>query len=73
MAPQHTEEGKVFEDYINFLIDKKLESHESSIKKEDAQEIIETLMPEIEKLVSKIVIQHIRSFATILLKKLKEE
>ena len=70
---QHTKEGQLLEDYINFLIDKKLQSYESSVKKDDAKEIVEHLIPEIEKIVSKIVLKHLRAIATYTLKELKEE
>lgn len=73
MAPQHTEEGKIFEDYINKLIDEKLKMHDSSLNEEDAKEIVKFLMPEVEKAVSKIVLKHLRAIAKYTLKQLKEE
>ena len=57
MAPSNTKEGQAFEEYVNALIDKKLEAYEINIKKEDADEIIKHIMPEMEKVVSKIVIK----------------
>ncbi len=47
------------ENYINSLIDKKLESWDSSIKKEDAEEIVKFLIPELEQLISKVVKNHL--------------
>ena len=73
MAPAHLEEASLLEDYINGLIDKKLKEHSSSINKEDAQEIVEFLMPDFEKAVSKIVLKHLRAIATYTLKELKED
>ena len=73
MAPQHTKEGAALEEYLNCLIDEKLNSHDSSIKEEDAKEIIKYLMPELEKAVSKIVLKHLRAIATYTLKELKED
>lgn len=63
----------ILDDYINDLIDQKLEKYDMSIKKEDAQEIVNHLMPELEKVVSKIVLKHLRAVATYTLKELKEE
>ena len=73
MAQENMKEASLLEDYINGLIDKKLKEHSSSINKEDAEEIIECLMPEFEKVVSKIVLKHLRAIATYTLKELKED
>jgi len=73
MAPGHTKEGLAFEEYINSLIDKKLESHDSSIRQEDAKEIVEYLMPELEKVVSKVVLKHLKAIAVYTQKQLKED
>ena len=70
--PKNKDEADVLADYVNSLIDKKLEKWDSSIKEEDAKEIINHLMPEIEKVVSKVVLKHLRSIATYTLKELKE-
>ena len=53
MAPQNPEGPSLLEDHVNHLIDKRLKGHESSIKEEDAKEIVDHLMPELEKVVSK--------------------
>lgn len=73
MAAKRTEEGKLLEEYINFLIDKRLEEHETSIKQEDAKEIVEHIMPELEKVIARMILKHLRSIATYTLKELKEE
>jgi hypothetical protein len=73
MATQHTEEGKLLEEYINHLIDKKLDGYDSSIKEQDAKEIVDHIMPELEKVVAKVVLKHLRSIATYTLKELKED
>ena len=73
MAPQHTEEGSALEAYINMLIDDRLTEHDTSIKKEDAKEIVDHLMPELEKVISKIVLKHLRAIATYTQKHLKED
>jgi hypothetical protein len=73
MPPQKPEGASLLEDYINHLIDQKLQEHGSSINKEDAEEIVKFLMPEFEKLISKIVLKHLRAIATYTLKELKEE
>ena len=73
MAPEHTKEGFALEEYLNNLIDEKLNAHDSSIKREDAEEIVEYLMPELEKVVSKIVLKHLRAIGKYTLHELKEE
>lgn len=61
------------DNYINELINAKLEMHETSITSEDAKEIIEHLMPELEKAVSKIVLKHLKAIAAYTQNKLKED
>jgi Zn-dependent M32 family carboxypeptidase len=73
MPPKQPEGASLLEDYVNHLIDSKLDGFETSIKEEDAKEIVEHLMPELEKVVSKIIIKHLRAIATYTLKELKEE
>lgn len=73
MAPKHTDEGNALEEYINVLIDAKLKDHETSIKKEDAKEIVSHIMPELEKVVAKIVLKHLKAIATYTQKHLKED
>ena len=73
MAPKNTEQGLAFEEYINSLIDEKLENHDSSIKQEDAKEIVDHLMPELEKVVSKVVLKHLKAIAVYTQKQLKED
>jgi hypothetical protein len=60
-------------DYINSLIDQRLETWNTSIKEEDAKEIVEALMPEIERVVSRIVLKHIKAIATYTISQLKED
>lgn len=61
------------DDYVNELIDKKLQTHETSITNEDAKQIVEHLMPELEKAVSKIVLKHLKAIALYTQNKLKED
>jgi hypothetical protein len=68
MAKKKKEESDVLKEYVNSLIDEKLEGLD-----DDAKKIAEHLMPELEKIVSKIVLKHLRSIATYTLKQLKEE
>ena len=65
--------ASVLEEYVNDLIDERLKNHDTSIKEEDAKEIVEHLMPELERVVSKVVLKHLRSIATYTLKQLKED
>jgi len=74
MPPDKSEKYKnILDDYVNSLIDAKLMNHDYSIKKEDAKEIVDHLMPELEKVVAKVVTKHIRALGETLLKKFEEE
>jgi hypothetical protein len=66
-------EKNPLDEYINKLIDEKLKDHDSTIKEEDAKEIVKCLMPEIEKVVAKIVLKHLKAIATYTQKHLKED
>jgi (2Fe-2S) ferredoxin len=59
--------------YINSLIDERLETWDTKLKEEDAKEIVEALIPEIEKVVSRIVLKHIKAIAIYAINKLKED
>jgi glutamyl-tRNA reductase len=71
--PQKKKEPNPMENYIKNLIEEALEEWEANIKKEDADEIIKSIMPELETLVSKVVLKHLKSIAKYTLEKLKEE
>lgn len=73
MAPKQTEEIAALEAYINSLIDKKLEDQDDTIKEKDAEEIVKHLMPEIEKVVAKIVLKHLKAIITVAQRRLKKE
>jgi hypothetical protein len=73
MADELPDSAKLIEDLINGLIDERLKDHETSIKEEDAKEIVEYLMPELEKVVSKIVLKHLKAIAAYVQTKLKED
>ncbi len=66
-------ESSPLDNYINELIDQRLKSHETSIKEEDAKEIVEHLMPKLEEMVSKMVLKHLKAIAEYTQNKLKEE
>jgi ribosomal protein S20 len=61
------------ENYIKNLVKEELDTWEAGIKKEDAQEIIKAIMPELETLVSKVVLKHFRAIAKYTLDRLKED
>lgn len=73
MAKKKLELNNPMEDYIKSLIDKQLKERDENIKKEDAEEIIKAIMPELESLVSKVVLKHLKAIAQYTLDKLKEE
>ena len=57
------------EQYLNEIIDQKLKNHEISITKKDANEIVKTIIPEIDKLISVKVKEHFCSLAEHILEK----
>lgn len=61
------------EDYIKSLIAEALRDRDDNIKKEDAEEIVKTIMPELETLVSKVVLKHLKAIAAYTLEELKED
>ena len=61
------------EGYIKGLIKEALDGWESSVTKEDADEIIKAMKPELESMVAKEVLKHFRVIAKYTLEKLKED
>lgn len=61
------------EDYINLLIDKKLENWQTKLTTDDAQIIVDGIMPELEALVAREVLKHLKILLNHSIKKLKEE
>jgi len=59
--------------YIQSKIEIALEKHETSIKKEDADKIVQTLLPEIDKIVANQVKLHLKILSEFLLESLKEK
>ena len=73
MANKKKQEVNPMEGYIKQLIKEALKEQENTIKKEDADEIIKAMMPELESLVSKVVLGHLRAIAKYTLERLKED
>ena len=71
--PKKKPEVNPMEDYIKGLIDKQLVERDENIKKEDAEEIVKSIMPELEGLVSKVVLKHLKAIAKFTLDRLKED
>ena len=64
------------DNYIQLKIQEELKKHESTIKKEDAELIIDTLMPLIDTIVATKIKQHLRiltEYMTLATLNLKEE
>ena len=61
------------DNYINELIDKRLEEWDTNLTKEDAVEIVKSIMPQLEELVAKVVLKHLRALLDHSTKKLKQE
>ena len=51
------------ETYVVEIINRTLTTREEKLKKEDAEEIIQAILPEIEKIVSKIILKHFKALA----------
>jgi nucleoid DNA-binding protein len=68
MSPRHP-----LDDYIQNEIQKALEYHETSIKKEDAFAIVSAILPEIDRLVARQVKLHLRILAEFLVESLEEK
>jgi len=52
------------ETYVEEVVENILKSRDDKIKKEDAEEIVKAILPDIEKIVSKIVLQHFKALAS---------
>ena len=61
------------EDYINELIDKKLKEWNSNLTADDAKIIVKSIIPELEVLVSKEVLKHLKILLNHSITKLKKE
>jgi len=51
------------EKYVDEAVNKALNSRDDRLKKEDAEEIVKAILPEIEKIVSKIILKHFKALA----------
>lgn len=60
------------EEYVKQAITKVLDQRETELKEEDAKQIIKAILPEIEKIVSKIVLKHFKAIALYVQKNLKD-
>ena len=67
---QNTSENPI-QQYIDNTIDKVLEKREIKLKEEDAKQIIQAILPEIEKIVADIVLKHFRAIAVYVQKNLR--
>jgi len=67
---QNTSENPI-QQYIDNTIDKVLEKREIKLKEEDAKQIIQAILPEIEKIVADIVLNHFRAIAVYVQKNLR--
>ncbi len=63
MDKNKTPEPNPIESYVEQVINKVLDSRDDKLKKEDAEEIIKAILPEIEKIVSQIVLKHFKAIA----------
>jgi D-alanyl-lipoteichoic acid acyltransferase DltB (MBOAT superfamily) len=60
------------EQYVEDTVQRILEKRETKLKEEDAQEIIKAILPEIEAIVSKVVIKHFKALAIYVQANLKD-
>jgi 16S rRNA C1402 N4-methylase RsmH len=60
------------EKYVEEVVVRELEKRESVLKEEDANAIINAIIPEIEKIVAKIVKKHFQAIAVYVQANLKD-
>jgi len=60
------------EAYVEKTIKTVLAKRETELKEEDAKQIIKAILPEIEKIVAKIVLKHFQSIAVYVQTNLKD-
>lgn len=58
--------------FVEEAVKEALDKKEFEIKKEDAEIIVQAMLPEIEKMVSKIVLKHFKALALYAQTKLKD-
>jgi len=71
MARQRTKINPI-EAYVQEAIAEALVQKENKLKEEDAQQIIKAILPEIEKIVSRVVLKHFKAIAVYVQKNLKD-
>jgi len=64
MTKKKISETNPIESYVEQVVNKVLDKRNDKLKKEDAEEIIKAILPEIELIVSKIVLKHFKALAT---------
>lgn len=72
MAKKPPTKTNPIEAYVDQVINKVLNERSDQLKKEDAEEIIKAILPEVEKIVSKIVLQHFIAIAVYVQTNLKD-
>jgi len=72
MAKKKIPEANPIESYVEEVINKVLDKRTERLKKEDAEEIVKAILPEIEAIVSKIVLKHFKAIATYVQQNLKD-
>jgi len=60
------------ETYVEDVVKKILDERESQLKEEDAREIIKAMLPEIESIVSKVILSHFHALASYVKTNLKD-
>ena len=60
------------EAYVEEAVTRVLDKREAKLKEEDAKQIIEAILPEIEKIVANIVLKHFKSIAVYVQTNLKD-
>lgn len=66
------ESGDSIETLIRKMVDEAIDEREIKLKKEDAKEIVDAMLPELETMVSKVVIKHLKALGTYMQKNLKD-
>jgi len=70
--PRYQSEISPLEDYIEKVTRNIIDERETKLKEEDAKSIIDAMIPEIEKIVAKVVIKHLKAISVFVQNNLKE-
>lgn len=66
------QDGNAIEEYLKKLVEEAINKREFKIKEEEAKEIVESILPELEKMVAKTVLKHFKELNIYFQEKFKD-